>query len=273
MRNQAFQEFERTGWEEVASSYAGSIGRVTAGVAGPLLDAAGVERGSVVLDVATGPGWVAAAAVERGASALGVDIAQAMVDEASRRHPYVEFRLGSAEELPVDSGTVDTVVSAFGMPHFADHHAFAAEAFRVLRPGGRLAFSSWLPPARNPFFDVVLGAIARQGSLDVGLPAGVDMFHWAADEACDDLLTGAGFGPATRELVELVWTDEDGPAAMLDFLERGGVRSRALFLAQTAEAKSAIADDIASSLAAYERDGRWAIPLRAFIVAADKLVG
>lgn len=271
MRNQEFQRFERDGWEEVASSYAGSIGQVTAGVAGPLLDAAGVRNGSVVLDVATGPGWVAAEAVKRGAVALGVDIAQAMVDEARQRHPEVEFLRGSAEELPVGSAAYDAVVSAFGMPHFADHHAFAAEARRVLRPGGRLAFASWFPPDRNPFFAVLLGAIARRGTLEVELPTGVDMFHWADDDACDELLTGAGFGPATRSPVDLVWAVADGPTAMVDFLDNGGVRSRALFKAQTAEARAAIVDDITDSLAAYEREGTWAIPLNGFIVAAEKL--
>lgn len=270
VRNQPFQDFERRGWEEVARSYADSIGRVTADVAGVLLDAANVVRGSAVLDVATGPGWVAAEAVERGASAVGVDIAQAMVDEARLRHPTIEIRRGSPETLPVGAETFDAVVSAFGMPHFADHEAFAAEAWRALRPAGRLAFASWYPPARNPFFDIALGAIARHGSLDVDLPDGVDMFHWANAESCQDLLTGAGFGPAVRHDVSLVWLDDDGPLAMMDFLRNGGVRARALFKAPTPEAKSAIADDIAASLTGYETDGTWSIPLNAFVVAAEK---
>lgn len=271
VRNRSFQDFERTGWNEVATSYADSIGRVTAGVARALLDAANVVPGSAVLDVATGPGWVAAAAVERGASAVGVDIAQAMVDEARRRHPDMEFRVGSAEELPVGAETFDAVVSAFGMPHFADHEAFAAEAWRVLRPRGRLAFASWYPPARNPFFAVVLGAIARHGSLDVDLPDGVDMFQWADTASCQDLLSGAGFGPLVRHDVNLVWDDDDGPTAMMNFLDNGGVRSRALFKAQTRKAKLAIAEDIAASLTTYESDGTWSIPLSAFVVAAPKI--
>lgn len=271
VRNQSFQDFERNGWEEVASSYADSIGRVTADVAGPLLDAANVVPGSTVLDVATGPGWVAAAALQRGTSVVGVDIARAMVVEAGRRHPDVDFRQGSAEDLPVGAETFDAVVSAFGMPHFADHEAFAAEAWRVLRPHGRLAFASWHRPERNPFFGIVLGAIARHGSLDVNLPDGVDMFHWADTTACQELLTRAGFGPAVRHDVNLVWIDDDGPTTMMDFLDNGGVRSRALFKAQTSKAKLAIADDIADSLTAYESGGTWSIPLTAFIVAAPKI--
>ena len=116
----------------------------------------------VVVDVASGPGWSAAAAVERGASVIGVDISHAMVDEASRRVPQAEFRLGAAESLPVEDESADAVVSAFGMPHFADHARFVAEGYRVLRPQGRIAFASWEPPADNPFFGDCPGG-HRQG--------------------------------------------------------------------------------------------------------------
>lgn len=270
VRNRSFQDFERRGWEEVARSYADSIGRVTADVAPALLDAAGVGPGSAVLDVASGPGRVTAAAAERGATAVGVDIAQAMVDLARFRYPDIEFRRGTAEDLPVESGAFDVVVSAFGMPHIADHEAFVAEAWRALRTGGRLAFTSWYPPERNPFLGIVLGAIARQGTLEVDLPHGIDMFHWADMASCQELLAGAGFGRAARLDVTLTWTVDDGPTALMNFLANGGVRFRALFQAQTSEAKVAIADDIASSLSAYERDGTWSIPLAAFVVTAEK---
>ena len=77
---------------------------ITTRLAGPLLDAAEVGRGTHVLDVASGPGYVAAAAAERGASVIGVDIAERMISLARRLHPQLDFRLGNAEALPFLTG-------------------------------------------------------------------------------------------------------------------------------------------------------------------------
>lgn len=265
-----FQEFEREGWEQVAGSYAGLTDGVTSDVAGPLLDAAGVDASSRVLDIATGPGWVARAASERGAQVVGVDISKAMLDGARRRLPQVEFVLSPAEDLDLPDGGFDAVVSAFGMPHFANHGAFASEAARVLRPGGRLAFASWYPPAKNPFFAVAVGAISKYGSLAVDLPAGVDMFRWAEQSACDELLAEAGFGPGSRSDVELYFETDPGGAGIVDFMRKASVRTRALYEAQTPEAQAAIAGGLGELLAPFRQGDVCRLALSAFVVSASK---
>lgn len=268
---QEFQAFEREGWNAVASEYAEFTAGVTSDVAEALLDAANVSGDSRVVDVASGPGWTAAAAAQRGAATIGVDISEAMVDQASARFSDVDFRVGSAEELPLDDQSVDAVVSAFGMPHFADHAAFVAESARVLDGGGRIAFASWYPPQTNPFFAVALGSIAKHGDLNVPLPDGVDMFTWADDAACEQLLTAGGFGPCERVDVPLAVRTSNGVATVIGFLENASVRSRALFGAQTPEAQAAITTSISEMLAPMETNGQWTIPLNAFVVSASKL--
>src|SRR5262249_58953036 len=64
----AFHAFERAGWESIPGAYHDGFGTLTVQAIGPLLDAAGVGFGISVLDVATGPGYVAAAAARRGAN-------------------------------------------------------------------------------------------------------------------------------------------------------------------------------------------------------------
>src|SRR4051794_10139500 len=95
-----FKAFEAAGWSRRASTYGRVTGAITARFVEPLLDAARVGAGMGVLDVATGPGHVAAAAAARGAEPVGVDIAEGMLAVARRDHPLLEFRAGDAEALP-----------------------------------------------------------------------------------------------------------------------------------------------------------------------------
>jgi 2-polyprenyl-3-methyl-5-hydroxy-6-metoxy-1,4-benzoquinol methylase len=129
----AFNAFEAAGWEARAESYHRHLGAMTAPVIEPLLDAAGVARGRRVLDVATGPGYAAAACAVRGASVVGVDVAGAMVALARRLRPELEFRQADAERLPFGDGEFDTVTAIEALEHVEDPEAVLAEMARVGR--------------------------------------------------------------------------------------------------------------------------------------------
>src|SRR5262245_23907594 len=107
----AFNAFEAAGWEHQAPTYDHFFGRLTSRLVDPLLDAASVGSGSRVLDLATGPGYAAAKASERGASVVGVDITPAMIRLARERHPDIDFREADAEALPFEDGSFDAVIS------------------------------------------------------------------------------------------------------------------------------------------------------------------
>ena len=169
----AFTAFEAAGWERRAATYGDVIGRVTSRLVGPLLDAAGVQRGSRVLDVASGPGYAAAAAAALGASVAGVDMAPAMVELARRLHPTVECRVAQAEALPFQDDVFDAVVSNFLAPHLSRPERAVAELVRVLHGGGRLALTTWDEADRMRVLGVFLDSFAEAGATPPpDIPAG-----------------------------------------------------------------------------------------------------
>jgi SAM-dependent methyltransferase len=167
----AFNAFEAQGWEKVGADYDTFIGRITRRATVPLLDAAQVRPGSRVLDVATGPGHVAAEAAARGAAVTGVDIATAMVELARRHYPQLVFDYGDAQELPFADGSFDAVVANFVILHLGQPERAAAEAARVLAPGGYVSLTTWDLPQRCRLLGVLIEAMAEAGAAPARLLA------------------------------------------------------------------------------------------------------
>ena len=125
-----FDAFEAAGWEEKADAYERMFCDIASRVVDPLLNAAAVGVGTRVLDVATGPGWVAARAAERGASVVGIDVAEAMIARARSAHPDLDFRRADAHDLPFADASFDAVVSNFAIMHFSHPDRAMAEFAR-----------------------------------------------------------------------------------------------------------------------------------------------
>ncbi|HEY3586378.1 MAG TPA: class I SAM-dependent methyltransferase [Myxococcaceae bacterium] len=110
---------------------------------------AAVAPGERVLDVACGTGVVAITAARMGAAAEGLDLTPALLDRARQNAALagfsIGFREGDAEALPYPDASFDVVLSQFGHMFAPRPEVAVSEMLRVLRPGGRLAFSTWPP--------------------------------------------------------------------------------------------------------------------------------
>src|SRR4051794_38992333 len=180
----AFDAFEAASWEEKAAAYERFFGVIAGRVVEPLLAAASVGAGTRVLDLATGPGWVAARAAERGAAVVGIDVAEAMIARARSAHPDVDFRQADAHELPFADASFDAVVGNFAIMHLSRPDRAIAQCARVLLPGGRLALTAWSHPSEHRLVGVFLDALAEARAMPpADVPLGPDFFRFSDDEA------------------------------------------------------------------------------------------
>jgi SAM-dependent methyltransferase len=202
----AFDAFEAAGWEEKAAGYERCFGVITGRLVEPLLAAGSVGVGTRVLDVATGPGWVAAHAAARGASVVGVDVAEAMIARARSAYPELEFRWADAHELPFADASFDAVVGNLAIMHLSRPERATAELVRVLCPGGRLVLTAWADPSQHRLAGVFLDAVAQAGATPpADLPPGPDFFRFSDDEAFAAALRRQGLAsPAVSAITFVV---------------------------------------------------------------------
>ena len=266
---EAFHAFEHAGWQGAARRYDDAFGSLTRQAIDPLLDAAQVRAGARVLDVASGPGYAAAAAAQRGALVTALDFSVAMVEMARSQNPEIEFREGDAGALPFADGSFDAVVMNFGMLHLAQPERAVSEALRVLRPGGGYAFTVWAKPEEAVGFGIILDALRKHGNPDVPLPPGPPFFRFSDASECDNVLKVAGFRNVDVRKVPQVWRFSASSLLFEAFLD-GTVRTQALLRAQSAPALAAIRDAVGRVAGEYENHGTVEIPMPAVLAAALK---
>ena len=139
-----FKAMQREAWALFSP-----IAAFTTPAAASLVDFAEIRAGESVLDVACGTGVVAVTAARRGARVSGLDLSPALLEDARRNaaviNADIEFLEGDAEALPYADASFDVVLSQFGHMFAPRPEITVAEMLRVLKPGGRIAFSTWPP--------------------------------------------------------------------------------------------------------------------------------
>lgn len=154
-----FKERQRRLW--AAGDYAVTARRFE-GVAAELVSACELGPGQRALDVAAGNGNVALAIAASGASPEACDLTPALVAAGAARcedlgEAEIPWLVADAEELPYAAGRFDAVLSVFGLVFAPRPEVAIAEAFRVTRSGGTVAFTSWTPGSAAARFGEVAG--------------------------------------------------------------------------------------------------------------------
>jgi SAM-dependent methyltransferase len=257
----AFNAFEAEGWEQRAGGYHRFFGPITGQVIEPLLDAAAVAGGARVLDLCSGPGYVAAAARERGATVTGIDISSAMVELAGELSPGIHFVQGDAERLPFADDSFDAVVANFAILHLGEPERAAMEVARVLAPGGKAALSVWDAPGRCRLLGLLTEAVAAAGgTVPAATPAGPDFFRFSDPAELERLLADTGLtGTGTTSLR---FTHElADPEELWRGILGGTVRMRSLIVGQDEATQARIRSELEGAMREHAVGGGYRVPV------------
>lgn len=254
--------FENATWSRCARGYVDGFGRLVAEAVEPLLDEAGAGVGGRVLDVGTGPGLVAGALAARGAQAVGVDFSEAMIEVARARNPELELHVAAAEAVPFEDGGFDAVVGNFVLHHSGAPDALLREARRVLRDGGRAAFTVWGDVERLEAFGLFFAAVAEHAGA-AELPHG-PLFGVSAPAALEELLAAAGFRDCTARELPLAWRTpsiESYLSAFADWADLDALPSAT---------RAAIEATVRAGAERYRASAGFVLPNPAVLVAGTK---
>src|SRR5262249_25921978 len=165
-----------------------------------LVDVAALQPAEHVLDIACGTGFVARLAAQRvGANGrvVGIDLNASMIEAARTvsnqdASTIIEWRIGDAATLPFEDSAFDAILCQQGLQFFPDRVQALREMRRVLRPGGRLAFTVWSAISDTPYAAALAAALARHVSPEAGAMArAAHALHDAVE--LHDLVAAAGF--------------------------------------------------------------------------------
>jgi ubiquinone/menaquinone biosynthesis C-methylase UbiE len=198
-------------WDLVSGGYVAELWDQFSRFSKDALDLVAMPPGADVLDVCTGPGTLAVQAATTARRVVGLDFSRQMLDELVRRKTEgglanIEVLEADGQALPLPDASFDAAFSMFGLIFFPDRNKGLREIHRVLRPGGRVAISSWRPfvhvPPIKAAFDILVELMPE-------LPFGKSKAPLGEPEEVQAELEAAGFGSVRVEMVSHAETAPD----------------------------------------------------------------
>ncbi|WP_242910874.1 class I SAM-dependent methyltransferase [Actinomadura terrae] len=264
-----FDLYGRELWAGRAPAYERGFARMTRYLVGPLLDAAGVADGTRLLDVGTGTGTVAAAAVARGAKVSAIDADPDMIATARGNVPGLDARLAVLPDLPFEAGAFDAVAGNFVINNVGRPEAVLAALRRTLCPAGRIALSCWVMPMSGGL------AVVSKATEAAGVPWPDDVprspfLDHGEPVAFRRLMVEAGFADVAVE--EVTWEHVTDPEEWWETGALARVGTDGFIVGrQDAATVRRIKAEYDRLIAAYATpDGKVALPAHALLASAAR---
>jgi ubiquinone/menaquinone biosynthesis C-methylase UbiE len=220
-----------------------------------------------ILELAAGAGetgFLAAGRLGTQGRLISSDFAPDMVEAAKRVADELgitnaDFRILDAERLELDDASVDGAICRFGYMLMADRAQALRETRRVIRGGGRLVFSVFAEPERNPWMTVARGVMADRGHLSAPDPAEPGLFSLSDPETVESLLTEAGFAQTELQEMTIEFRFDDGDSLWSYVTELQGPIALAIAKLDDQE-RQAIRAAIEGGYAAFRENGGYRLP-------------
>jgi SAM-dependent methyltransferase len=261
-----------TGWERTREERE----KIAAPVTDWLVRELAPKPGDTVLELAAGQGDVGfeiAPVLGESGRLISSDFSPAMAKIARRRSAElgltnVEHRILDAERIELADDSVDCVLCRWGYMLMPDPAAALADTRRVLRSGGRLAFSVWSSGARNPWISLAARILVAHGHMPPPEPGEPGMFVLGDEELLRRLVENAGFANVRMEDVSV---HNDYPSVdeyVRRSSEMGGMFSRAWAEAPEEE-QDRMKDEFREVFAPFAVDGGYELPGVSLCVIAN----
>lgn len=267
---QDFRQMEQEGWSQnaIAVSYADGFVRATKQAVPALIKAVDSVVGDQALDICCGNGVVTKGLLDSGFQATGLDFSPAMIELARQSVPGAVFEQGDALALPFDDETFDVVTIGFGILHVPDAHKALEQARRVLKPQGKIAFSTWKSPKHSLAFKILFKAIEEYGDPAIQLPEGPEMFDYADQDFAYRALEAAGFTNFETADVDSFLLLSD-PSHPYDIFKNGTVRGGKLLHAQPPKNAQNIRNSVVEQvIAELGKTCPWRVPIPSVVYSA-----
>ncbi len=229
-----------------------------------LLAMAGITSGQRVLDLACGngdPSFTIAKRVGPHGYVVGLDITEPMVRSAqawAKEHGLtnVEYRVVSNELEPgVPDASFDAATCRHGLMYMPEPVATLRTLYQALKPGGRVAISTWGPPERCPFFSLAMQIVMRHIELPSPDPGAPGPFALPTPEILTAILEAAGFTNVEVVAFETSVLEAESPAAYWDLLCEVAGPLVPLMASLPTEARQALRDDAIKTYGVLSQDG------------------
>ena len=211
-----FRDGQRQQWNDAATGWrkwSELIDAAASGISERLVELAGVEPGSRVLDVAAGygePSFTAARAAGPEGSVVATDISAEMIAFGRERAEAnglanIEFVESDAAGLKFSAGSFDAALSRWGIIFEPDAEAAAERVRGFLKPGAWIAISSWGPPEHVPFLAIPIRTAMQRLEVQPPPPGTPGPLSRPTPEALGGLLKVAGFSDVEVEEAEVTF--------------------------------------------------------------------
>ena len=251
-----------TSWEQWDSIIMDQLGPVGAA----MIERLGIADDQQHLDIASGtgePGLSIAELAPDGRVVL-TDLSPEMLEVAARRAEArgttnVVTHVCSADDLPFDEASFDSVSVRFGYMFFPDMAKATAEFVRVLAPGGRLCASVWTNPHDNAWTTIAMEAIASEVQLPQADPDGPSMYRCAAPGHVGALFEDAGLREVAEWDVEIELVTQS-PEQYWEMISDHVSLAAAALREVDESARQRMRDIAVERVGHYERNGEVRVP-------------